>query len=202
MRPCWTCSSDGRLEVEPLHGRQWKSFEAFSVTGSERGAVFARNFMRAEGMPGPGASWQAACVCTPAAPHLLERVWQATFSVEGGARAGANRDGLMLSRTQPRPGRPPPGHAVRDTEPHHRSLSRGPACRDAHRASWLRAPCWFPDQRAQGTGMGRKPVCAASAQRHAVLAPNLLHAMGKYASDPQAPLQQLIEAYDVHAWVP
>src|SRR5260221_12865659 len=39
----------------------------------------------------------------PAAPQLLERVWQATFSAEGGARAGANGDGLMLSRTQPRP---------------------------------------------------------------------------------------------------
>jgi alkanesulfonate monooxygenase SsuD/methylene tetrahydromethanopterin reductase-like flavin-dependent oxidoreductase (luciferase family) len=29
-------------------------------------------------------------------------VWQATFSPEGGARAGAAGDGLMLSRTQPR----------------------------------------------------------------------------------------------------
>jgi alkanesulfonate monooxygenase SsuD/methylene tetrahydromethanopterin reductase-like flavin-dependent oxidoreductase (luciferase family) len=30
-------------------------------------------------------------------------VWQATFSVEGARRAGVAGDGLMLSRTQPRP---------------------------------------------------------------------------------------------------
>src|SRR5262249_17689299 len=34
---------------------------------------------------------------------LVDRVWQATFSVEGARRAGAAGDGLMLSRTQPRP---------------------------------------------------------------------------------------------------
>jgi alkanesulfonate monooxygenase SsuD/methylene tetrahydromethanopterin reductase-like flavin-dependent oxidoreductase (luciferase family) len=38
----------------------------------------------------------------PAAPQLLDRIWQATFSVGGGARAGKAGDGLMLSRTQPR----------------------------------------------------------------------------------------------------
>src|SRR4030095_4528159 len=39
----------------------------------------------------------------PANPSLVERVWQATFTVEGARRAGAAGDGLMLSRTQPRP---------------------------------------------------------------------------------------------------
>ena len=39
----------------------------------------------------------------PANPSLVERVWQATFSVDGARRAGAAGDGLMLSRTQPRP---------------------------------------------------------------------------------------------------
>src|SRR5262249_32466305 len=39
----------------------------------------------------------------PANPGLVDRVWQATFSVEGARRAGAAGDGLMLSRTQPRP---------------------------------------------------------------------------------------------------
>ena len=39
----------------------------------------------------------------PAAPQLLDRIWQATFSVAGGERAGRAGDGLMLSRTQPRP---------------------------------------------------------------------------------------------------
>ena len=39
----------------------------------------------------------------PAAPHLVDRIWQATFSVAGGKRAGEAGDGLMLTRTQPRP---------------------------------------------------------------------------------------------------
>jgi alkanesulfonate monooxygenase SsuD/methylene tetrahydromethanopterin reductase-like flavin-dependent oxidoreductase (luciferase family) len=33
---------------------------------------------------------------------LCGRIWQATFSVSGGARAGKASDGLLLSRTQPR----------------------------------------------------------------------------------------------------
>jgi len=43
----------------------------------------------------------------PTNPSLVERVWQATFSVEGARRAGAAGDGLMLSRTQPRPANAP-----------------------------------------------------------------------------------------------
>jgi alkanesulfonate monooxygenase SsuD/methylene tetrahydromethanopterin reductase-like flavin-dependent oxidoreductase (luciferase family) len=43
----------------------------------------------------------------PTNPGLVERVWQATFSVEGARRAGAAGDGLMLSRTQPRPANAP-----------------------------------------------------------------------------------------------
>ena len=39
----------------------------------------------------------------PAQPGLANRIWQATFSVGGGARAGRAGDGLLLSRTQPRP---------------------------------------------------------------------------------------------------
>jgi hypothetical protein len=38
----------------------------------------------------------------PQGKSLLGRIWQATFSVNGGHRAGAAGDGLMLSRTQPR----------------------------------------------------------------------------------------------------
>jgi putative FMN-dependent luciferase-like monooxygenase len=37
------------------------------------------------------------------APSLASRVWQATFSAAGGARAGRHSHGLLLSRTQPRP---------------------------------------------------------------------------------------------------
>ncbi|WP_040166542.1 putative FMN-dependent luciferase-like monooxygenase [Microbacterium gorillae] len=39
----------------------------------------------------------------PPAGTLGERIWQATFSAFGGTRAGTPGDGLLLSRTQPRP---------------------------------------------------------------------------------------------------
>jgi putative FMN-dependent luciferase-like monooxygenase len=39
----------------------------------------------------------------PDAGSLGDRVWQATFSVGGGLRAGRHGHGLLLSRTQPRP---------------------------------------------------------------------------------------------------
>src|SRR5690606_17316799 len=39
----------------------------------------------------------------PPAAGLDARVWQATFSADGGRRAGERGDGLLLSRTQPRP---------------------------------------------------------------------------------------------------
>jgi hypothetical protein len=43
----------------------------------------------------------------PPNPSLVDRVWQATFTVEGARRAGAAGDGLILSRTQPRPAEAP-----------------------------------------------------------------------------------------------
>ncbi|MBO9624873.1 MAG: putative FMN-dependent luciferase-like monooxygenase [Microbacterium sp.] len=39
----------------------------------------------------------------PDAGTLGDRIWQATFSVPGGHRAGVHGHGLLLSRTQPRP---------------------------------------------------------------------------------------------------
>jgi len=38
----------------------------------------------------------------PDARRLVDRMWQATFSADGGRRAGLAGHGLMLSRTQPR----------------------------------------------------------------------------------------------------
>src|SRR5207247_8203605 len=43
----------------------------------------------------------------PTNPSLVDRLWQATFTVDGARRAGAAGDGLMLSRTQPRPASAP-----------------------------------------------------------------------------------------------
>ncbi|MGO2367966.1 putative FMN-dependent luciferase-like monooxygenase [Serratia grimesii] len=95
--------SDGRLEVGIAAGGTPSSFSAFGFDATQRHAVFADNFntllraWRGEDLGGGDNRLY------PAAPQLAERVWQATFSVEGGERAGRAGDGLMLSRTQPRP---------------------------------------------------------------------------------------------------
>jgi putative FMN-dependent luciferase-like monooxygenase len=40
-----------------------------------------------------------AAVMYPTAPTLPDRIWEATFSVDGGARIGQNGNGLLLART-------------------------------------------------------------------------------------------------------
>jgi putative FMN-dependent luciferase-like monooxygenase len=94
--------SGGRLEVGVGSGGTPSAFPPFGQDSANRGEVFARNLgvlraaWRGEALGGGNRLY-------PAAPHLLDRVWQATFSAEGGRRAGLSGDGLMLSRTQPRP---------------------------------------------------------------------------------------------------
>jgi putative FMN-dependent luciferase-like monooxygenase len=94
--------SGGRLEVGIGAGGTPTAFPAFGYTHADRGPVFAEHLhvlldaWRGDALGGHGNRLY------PAAPHLLDRVWQATFSVEGGRRAGLAGDGLMLSRTQPR----------------------------------------------------------------------------------------------------
>lgn len=95
--------SDGRLEVGVGTGATPASYEAFGFKAEERNEVFARqlNTLR--------AAWSGEALghdenrLYPAAPSLNDRVWYATFSVAGGERTGRAGDGLMLSRTQPRP---------------------------------------------------------------------------------------------------
>ncbi len=96
--------SDGRLEIGLGSGGTPSSFPPFGLESGERGAVFGANLAILL------AAWRGENLGTagdnhlyPSAPQLAGRVWQATFSVDGGARAGAAGDGLMLSRTQPRP---------------------------------------------------------------------------------------------------
>lgn len=98
--------SGGRLEVGVGTGGNPSAFAAFGHDNADRGEIFARYFRilldawRGEDLGGDNRMY-------PAAPQLLDRIWQATFSVEGGRRAGAAGDGLMLSRTQPRPAEAP-----------------------------------------------------------------------------------------------
>jgi putative FMN-dependent luciferase-like monooxygenase len=93
--------SGGRLELGVGNGGNPTAFAGFELDDKHRGDLFMGHLARLrdalKGEPIPGGD-----TLYPVKPDLVERMWQATFSVEGGARAGLAGDGLMLSRTQPR----------------------------------------------------------------------------------------------------
>ena len=94
--------SDGRLEVGFGTGGTRESFEAFGIAADRRGEVYAENLATVR-KAWRGDDLGAGNRLYPAAPHLIDRVWLATFSAFGAKLAGESGDGLMLSRTQPRP---------------------------------------------------------------------------------------------------
>ncbi len=91
-----------RLEVGVGPGGNLTAFTAFGLDSNDRHRLMHGNLdtMRTAWSGGalPGGDR-----LYPASPTLVDRIWQATFSVEGARRAGLAGDGLMLSRTQPRP---------------------------------------------------------------------------------------------------
>lgn len=93
--------SDHRLEVGVGPGGNLTAFAAFGLDPKDRHRLMAENLdlMRTAWAGGtlPGGD-----TLYPSSPTLVDRIWQATFSVDGSRRAGAAGDGLMLSRTQPR----------------------------------------------------------------------------------------------------
>jgi putative FMN-dependent luciferase-like monooxygenase len=93
--------SGGRLELGIGSGGTPSAFAGFGRDSADRAGIFERHATIVRdalaGRPLGGGN-----ILYPAAPKLLDRIWQATFSVAGGARAGEAGDGLMLSRTQPR----------------------------------------------------------------------------------------------------
>ena len=95
-----------RLEVGVGPGGNLTAFTAFGLEAKDRHRLMNANLdlMRTAwaGGPLPGGD-----MLYPSSPTLVDRIWQATFSVEGSRRAGAAGDGLMLSRTQPRDPRVP-----------------------------------------------------------------------------------------------
>ena len=98
--------SGGRLEVGVGPGGNLSAFEAFGLDSAERGTLLAGHLQVLRdawaGRPLSGGDR-----LYPSTPHLVERIWQATFTVDGARRAGASGDGLMLSRAQPRPANAP-----------------------------------------------------------------------------------------------
>ncbi|WP_026554635.1 putative FMN-dependent luciferase-like monooxygenase [Arthrobacter sp. 35W] len=95
--------SGGRLEVGVGSGGTPSSFLAFGLDASARHDVYNRHLQVLRDAWSGKTLGSAANQLYPAAPQLLDRLWQATFSADGGRRAGEAGDGLMLSRTQPRP---------------------------------------------------------------------------------------------------
>jgi putative FMN-dependent luciferase-like monooxygenase len=98
--------SDHRLEVGVGPGGNLTAFTAFGLDSKDRHRLMNDNLalMRTAWAGGalPGGD-----TLYPSSPTLVDRIWQATFTVDGSRRAGAAGDGLMLSRTQPRdPGAP------------------------------------------------------------------------------------------------
>ena len=96
-----------RLEVGVGGGGNLSSYVAFGRNSAERTTLLVDHLEVLRdawaGRPLPGGKDRLY----PANPSLVDRVWQATFTVEGARRAGAAGDGLMLSRTQPRPANAP-----------------------------------------------------------------------------------------------
>ncbi|MFB4279711.1 putative FMN-dependent luciferase-like monooxygenase [Nonomuraea sp. MTCD27] len=96
----------GRLEVGVGSGGTPSSFPPFGHDSTGRADLYARHLavlLRAwsgEDLGGGNRLY-------PPAPRLAGAVWEATFSASGGARAGRAGNGLMLSRTQPRPAEHP-----------------------------------------------------------------------------------------------
>ncbi|BBK32556.1 putative FMN-dependent luciferase-like monooxygenase [Stella humosa] len=94
--------SGGRLEVGIGPGGNLTAFQAFALDSAQRATLFAAHrgvlvdAWADRPLPGGDRLY-------PPRPSLVDRIWQATFTVEGARRAGADGDGLMLSRTQPRP---------------------------------------------------------------------------------------------------
>jgi putative FMN-dependent luciferase-like monooxygenase len=93
--------SNGRLELGVGTGGNPSAFAAFGLDSAQRAEIFAQNLKMVRdalaGRPLAGGD-----TLYPMRPELCGRIWQATFSVSGGTRAGKAGDGLLLSRTQPR----------------------------------------------------------------------------------------------------
>jgi putative FMN-dependent luciferase-like monooxygenase len=99
--------SGGRLEVGVAPGGNLSMYTAFGLDSNERHTLMVHHLdlMRDAwtGRPLPGGD----CLY-PVNAGLADRIWQATFSIDGAQRAGRAGVGLMLSRNQPRaqgPGR-------------------------------------------------------------------------------------------------
>lgn len=95
--------SAGRLEVGFGSGGTPSSFPAFGFTFNDRRDIYARHLETVtRSLRGDGIGEERSTLY-PVGQTLLGRLWEATFSAAGAAAAGRRGNGLLLSRTQPRP---------------------------------------------------------------------------------------------------
>jgi len=92
---------DGRLELGCRYWRQSDGICGLRPRRCKARDIFAKKSCRLRDALA-GRALQGGDTLYPTRPSLIDRMWQATFSVEGAAKAGADGDGLLLSRTQPR----------------------------------------------------------------------------------------------------
>ncbi|MGV3678484.1 MAG: putative FMN-dependent luciferase-like monooxygenase [Acidovorax sp.] len=186
----------GRLDVGVGTGGTPESFAAFGLDSEDRSAIFARQLAVLRnawaGQPLPGGD-----MLYPAAQQLLGRIWQATFSVAGGTRAGLAGDGLMLSRTQPRPGDAPDASLSALQNPiidaYLAALPAGTTPRIVGSRSLFVADSRQEALRLADSGLRRAAARFAALTAPSGSAPRL---------GPDASLAQLIAAYDVHVGTP
>lgn len=94
--------SGGRVDLGVGSGTNPNSFVPFGVQPARKTEVYQEKLATLlTALAGEDVG--AGNTVYPPAGSLRERVWQATFNVYGGTSAGAHRNGLLLSRTQPRP---------------------------------------------------------------------------------------------------
>lgn len=94
--------ANGRVELGFGTGGTRESFEAFGVNSDHRGEIYAHH-LKVLRQAFLGKDLHNGNYLYPKAQGLLQRFWMATFSTFGAKLAGESGDGLMLSRTQPRP---------------------------------------------------------------------------------------------------
>lgn len=92
----------GRLDIGLGSGGTPSSFAPFGEDVRDKAATYDRKLgVLLDALAGRDIG--AANTLYPEGSSLSSRIWQATFSAQGGTRAGAHGHGLLLSRTQPRP---------------------------------------------------------------------------------------------------
>ncbi|WP_312834127.1 putative FMN-dependent luciferase-like monooxygenase [Comamonas sp.] len=187
--------SGGRLEFGVGTGGTPESFTAFGLRSDDRARIYVQHLAVLRnawaGLPLPGGDR-----LYPAGPQLLPRIWQATFSAAGAERAGLAGDGLMLSRTQPRSAEAP-GASLADIQnplidTYLAALPAGTAPRILGSRTLFVAEDRQRALQLADVGLRRSLARAAAANP------------GGPASQwgPDAPLAQLLVAYDVHVGTP